>query len=412
MLPKMNRTQSTNAFTAADKTNYKSGTTKLATTGQKTKTFRFKRTAKEGEFDPENPFTFWHKGTDKCNSDFEQEREAKRHHIKSAQNGDRRIPFQDRLSKKPGTQTREGFFRKLRNEIGRLASEADNDFEVSKESTIRKNFQLFEQRHQDKGGEIDFNDLIFKAKRIPVQKYIEYKREIRLSKLKQVDIAANINDMKNLITKAKEELEENKGTGLKCKEEIEQAVKYSKKKLDEERQKKLEVAKLLAENTRKHGEMKNQMAHLDNEIRELRAKNEMMAKNREFLVRISGLDEDSKWTPPDGRKFLECEEVFKGEFEDYVIPDLENEEETQKAADMFHALMTEARLNVSRHKHEESDYNKLNALEERNSLLQALKSPIEFMEKLRAIESENLDIIGASQNIVEEINQIEKKIRQ
>jgi chromosome segregation ATPase len=283
---------------------------------------------------------------------------------------------------------------------------------VSKENTIRKNFQLFEQQAMDRAGDIDFNDLVFKAKRIPVQKYIEYKREIRLSKLKQVDIAANINDMKNLITKAKEELEENKGTGQKCKEEIEQAVKYSKKKLDEERQKKLEVAKLLAENSRKHGEMKNQMAHLDNEIRELRAKNEMMAKNREFLVRISGLDEDPKWTPADGRKFLECEEVFKGEFEDYAIPDLENDEETQKTAEMFHSLMTEARLNVTRHKQDDSDYNRLNLLEERNSLLQALKSPAEFMEKLRAIESENLDIIGASQNIVEEINQIEKKIGQ
>lgn len=115
----MNRTQSTNAFTAADKTNYKTGTTNLGTTGQKTKTYRFKRTTKGEGYDPENPFTFWHKGTDKCNDDFEQEKEAKRQHIKSAHTGDRRVPFQERLSKKPGTQTREGFFRKLRNEIGK-----------------------------------------------------------------------------------------------------------------------------------------------------------------------------------------------------------------------------------------------------------------------------------------------------
>lgn len=271
---------------------------------------------------------------------------------------------------------------------------------------------MFEHKISEKGGEIDFNDLIFKAKRIPVQKFIEYKREIRLSKLKQVDIAANINDMMNLITKAEEELEENKGTGQKCKEEIEQAVKYSKKKLDEERQKKLEAAKLLADNTRRLGEMKNQMAHLDNEIRELRAKNEMMAKNREFLVRISGLDEDLKWTPPDGRRCLESEEVFKGEFENYVLPNLDNDEDLQKAADMFQVMITEARLNLGKAKPEMADYNSLSDLEQRNSLLQELKSPVEFMEKLRAIESENLEIIGTSQTIVEEINQIEKRITQ
>jgi chromosome segregation ATPase len=282
---------------------------------------------------------------------------------------------------------------------------------VSKEQTIRKNFELFEQRVMDKTTDIDFNDLIFKAKRIPVQKYIEYKREIRLSKLKQVDIEANINDMKNLITKAKEELEENKGTGQKCKEEIEQAVKYSKKKLDEERQKKLEVAKFLAENTRKHGEMKNQMAHLDNEIRELRSKNEMMAQNREFLVRISGLDEDPKWTPPEGRRFLECEEVFKDEYANYTLPDLENEEELLKV-DVAQVMLTGVHLTFGREITEEQDYNSLNELEQRNNLLQVLKSPVEFMEKLRAIESENLDIIGGSQNIVEEINEIERKIAQ
>ena len=71
-------------------------------------------------------------------------------------------------------------------------------YEGSKEEVIRNNLLQFEMQTEGKTPEIDFNELIFKAKRIPVKQYVEYKREIRLSKLKQVDIAANITDMKNL----------------------------------------------------------------------------------------------------------------------------------------------------------------------------------------------------------------------
>jgi hypothetical protein len=119
MKHRMNRTQSTNAFTGAEKTNYKTKTSTLGLTGQRMKQPAYSRKTDGPVFDPENPFTFWLKGTDKLNDELEEEKELKRFHIKSAQSGGRRIPYYERLNKKPGTQTREGFFRKLRNEIGK-----------------------------------------------------------------------------------------------------------------------------------------------------------------------------------------------------------------------------------------------------------------------------------------------------
>lgn len=35
--------------------------------------FKFKRLTQEKRFDPANPFTFWMKGTDGCNDEFERE---------------------------------------------------------------------------------------------------------------------------------------------------------------------------------------------------------------------------------------------------------------------------------------------------------------------------------------------------
>lgn len=120
MLPKMTKTQSSNVLPGIDHASKRLETSTNNTKDKKTKTFRFKRTNTGGGYDPANPFTFWHKGTDKCNEDFELERQSKQIHIRSAISGDRNVTLQDRLSKKPGAQTREGFFRKLRNEIGML----------------------------------------------------------------------------------------------------------------------------------------------------------------------------------------------------------------------------------------------------------------------------------------------------
>lgn len=121
MHAKMARTHSTNAFTGANNTNYRTTGGTLGDQKAKKSRYRFRRTEGNAKkYDPENPFTFWLQGTDKCNEDFQQEKETKRAHIKSAQSDNRRVPHYDRLSKKPGTETREGFFRKLRNEIGNL----------------------------------------------------------------------------------------------------------------------------------------------------------------------------------------------------------------------------------------------------------------------------------------------------
>lgn len=291
-----------------------------------------------------------------------------------------------------------------------LFSSGDHGFDGSKEEMVRNNLLMFEQKFEDKSPEVDFNDLVFKVKRIPVKKYIEYKREIRLSKLKQVDIEANINDMKNLIVKADEELEENIGTEKKSIEEINQAVKYSREKLEQEKKRRLETNQFYNNVVRDHNDIKTSIAHLDNDIRELRAKNELMEKNREFLLYISGLDEDPKWTPSEGCRMLESEMVFVGEFKDYEEPGIERDDDIIK--EMGPGVMITEAGTVVKKPTGNRDYSKLSAIEMRNSLLTQLKSPEEFMDKLRTIESDNLDIIQYSQTTVEEINQLDKKIRQ
>ena len=159
---------------------------------------------------------------------------------------------------------------------------------------IRNNLVRFEEQLEDKPKEIDFNELIFKAKRIPIKKYIEYKREIRLSKLKQVDIEANINDMRNLIVKADEELEENVGTEKKSMDEVNASLQYSREVLERVKAFKFEKNKALNEHLKQLNVMKNNISHLDNAIRELRSKIMLMEMNREFLIRISGFEDDSK----------------------------------------------------------------------------------------------------------------------
>lgn len=167
-------------------------------------------------------------------------------------------------------------------------------YEGSKEEVIRNNLIFYEQQIEEKKPEIDFNEMVFKAKRIPVKQYVEYKREIRLSKLKQVDIAANITDMKNLIVKADEELEENVGTEKKSMEEVNLAVKGSRDELETAKNEKLQSNKKLAEVNRIWNDTKNKILHYDNAIRELNQKIVHMEQNREFLIRMSGYENERR----------------------------------------------------------------------------------------------------------------------
>lgn len=257
------------------------------------KKFKFKRVVQERKYDPANPFTYWLKGTDACNEDYDREQEKKRHKVMSANSDGRRVPYYNRLSKPAGVYTREGFFRKLKNELGSfLVDLEDIRFDNSKEEIVRNNLIRFEEQIEEKAREIDFNELIFKAKRIPIKKYIEYKREIRLSKLKQVDIEANINDMRNLIVKADEELEENIGTEKKSFDEVNQALVHSRNELKRKKDERANINVKLNDKLRTLNSTRNEISHLENETRDLRSKIQLMEKNREFLIRISGFEDD------------------------------------------------------------------------------------------------------------------------
>ena len=56
------------------------------------------------------------------------------------------------------------------------------------------------------------------------------------------------------------------------------------------------------------------------------------------------------------------------------------------------------------------DFDQLTEMEMLNPLISEFKSPLEFLDKLRRIESENLDIMQLSQNLIEEINQLDAQI--
>ena len=82
--------------------------------------FRVRRANPEKVYDPKNPFTHWLRGTDACNEEFDKEKERRKYQAKSAGSDGRRLPYHDRLSKPAGVYTREGFFRKLKNELSRV----------------------------------------------------------------------------------------------------------------------------------------------------------------------------------------------------------------------------------------------------------------------------------------------------
>jgi len=254
--------------------------------------FRLRNGSAQHQFDPENPFTYWMKGTDACNEDFETEKELKRQKIQSATHEGRKIPYYERLSKDNKLYTREGYFRKLKNELSKhvVNLKGQLEYDITKEEVIRNNLLDFEKKVEEKNTEVDFNAMVFKAKRIPVKKYIEYKREIRLSKLKQVDIIANINDMKNLIVKAGEELEENIGTEKKSMEEINTAVQESRATLENIKKRQIELTKQENELVQEINNKNNKKAHLSNYTSEANSKKVLLQKNRDFLIRMLGLE--------------------------------------------------------------------------------------------------------------------------
>lgn len=56
---------------------------------------------------------------------------------------------------------------------------------------------------------VDYESIIAKSKKMTMENYIGYKKQIFLSVMRQNDIQDNIKDMNNLITEAHEELESN-----------------------------------------------------------------------------------------------------------------------------------------------------------------------------------------------------------
>lgn len=361
-------------------------------------------TAKD-KFDPVNPFSYWLLGTDACNERFDKEAAHKRSLIHANRTDGFRAPVYERLSKAHGKPNREGYFRGLKSVMSKIAITLDEvQYDDGRAEAIRNNLKAFEATIDKKEQEPDFNEMVFKAKRIPVRKYVEYKREIRLSKLKRVDIEANINDMNNLIEKAEEELAENQGTEKKSIEEVNATVKLSKEELDQERKKKIEATAKYNDLIRSISDVKNHISYVDNEIRELRQKIILMDKNKDFLLKMSSSEGDpakkKELDDFDGRLLIHSVEQLKNDrFEPApILGDNDHEEEAM--------LLLTAPSGLVR----KLDYDQLTEMETLNPLISEFGSPLEFLEKLRRIESENLDIMQLSQNLIEEINQLDAQI--
>ena len=362
------------------------------------KDWKVRRIVRERKYDENNPFTYWMKGTDKCNEEYEEEERVKRQKIRSAvgrgEEG-RGGEWWERLSKGGGRQTREGYFRQLKSEINKV------QYDATQERAVQRHVERLEEGGEKSGGELDFNELVHKSKRIPVKKFVEYKREIRLSKLKQVDIEANIHDMKNLIVKADEELQENIGTEKKSFEEVNIAVAESRKALEESKREKAELKKRKHDAERELNERRNEIVHTQNVVRELAEKIEQMTAHKRFLVRIIGYDDDesAKRKQQLLDDFDERMELFRvcNDFAKIEFVNLEQEEDTLVTQPSF------VQQDLRR-------YDSLTAVEKLNPMLLEFGSPLELVERLRRIESENLDIMQQSQNTVEEINAVENQI--
>lgn len=116
---KLATTQTTQVFTGMNNTTETLRRTQEENKSKKSTVYKLKRgKVREKVYDPANPFTFWLKGKQDEDENSTQTKKEKRENVKSAQSEHRRVPYFEKLSKKPGTYTREGFFKKLRNEIG------------------------------------------------------------------------------------------------------------------------------------------------------------------------------------------------------------------------------------------------------------------------------------------------------
>lgn len=243
-------------------------------------------------YDPANPFTYWYQGTNKCNQQADHEEQERRKHVRSANACGRRIPYHLRALNTAKAGKKEGVFRQIKNQKSKSSAYADEaEFDVNKEEVIRNNLIKYESQDQNKFNEIKFNEVIYQPTRIPTKKFIEYKRDIRLSILRKEGIIENINDMKNLIIKANEELEENIGTEKNSVKEVNQAAKDSRSELEKQRAIKQNLKKELLALQQELGQIINRSTHIEHNVREKKERISLLEKYKEFLMEIRSMKE-------------------------------------------------------------------------------------------------------------------------
>lgn len=98
---------------------------------------------------------------------------------------------------------------------------------------------------------------------------------------------------------------------------------------------------------------------------------------------------------------IQEDQIRHGNFEDYPTYNLDNEDEGQT---LITALGKKDVFGNFQ------GYDWLTDVEKKNPLFNQLRSPSDMVDRLRRIESDNLEIIQLSQNIVEEINHTEAEI--
>lgn len=290
-----------------------------------------------------------------------------------------KLPTFDRLNGLAKGKSREGYFRKLKGQLSEM------EINKEKDDVLIKNYTKFHNRqtaagkfYEAKKGGINFKEIMGKPQKISMKNYVNYKREIFLSVMRQNDIEHNINEMKNFIKEVEDELESNLKTNKDDMIEMLKLKKKTKRSLDALKSeilvKEKELNDLGSVVTRK----KNLINQIMNEVKDMSQQAEFLKNYEDFvLMIIEARKEDFSQSEPSS--------------------DEDDDGEEEGETNVFLTKQKEAKRN-------EQPDDILSKKELQNKILSQFSSTNEFVDKLRAIESKNLSNIKLVQNAKDDLN--------
>lgn len=312
----------------------------------------------------------------------------------------RRIPVYERLHGLSKHKSREGYFRKLKGQL------TDIEMNKKKDSTLAKNISKYESQkvlrqqlllQKDKTAElkkIDYENIIAKPKKMSMKNYVNYKREIFLSVMRQKDIGDNIKDMNNLITEAKDELDSNLKKNKESMFEMNRLVKKSRFMLDKVKNEISIKEKELNQLGIKLTQKTNSIHQIMNDVKDMGEHVKVLRMYEAFVIKIKNQNE-------------------------VPIPSEDENESEDSGSDTDSSDYTSTKFSQAPNPFMTNTNNLQPVKEESETcdifpsghILGSFYTPDNFVDLLRAIEAENLFVISLSQTTKEDMNQLNMTIQ-